>query len=41
MKIILKVVNGLEKGKVFHFHDPENFLLGRNAEQEKQTSDDI
>ncbi|MGD0885239.1 MAG: protein kinase [Thermodesulfovibrionales bacterium] len=26
------MVDGPEKGKTFHFHEPENFLLGRNAE---------
>lgn len=32
MKVNLTVVEGPEKGKSFSFHEPENFLLGRNAE---------
>ena len=32
LKVNLTVVDGPEKGKSFTFTEPENFLLGRNAE---------
>jgi len=35
MKVSLTVVEGTEKGKSFSFDEPENFLLGRNAEGSK------
>jgi hypothetical protein len=34
-KVSLTVVEGTEKGKSFSFDEPENFLLGRNAEGSK------
>lgn len=35
MKVNLTVIEGSEKGKVFSFDAPENFLLGRSAEGSK------
>jgi hypothetical protein len=35
LKVNLTVVDGPEKGKSFSFDEPENFLLGRNAEGSK------
>lgn len=32
MKVILTIVDGPQKGKIFEFAEPDNFLLGRNAE---------
>ena len=35
MKVNLTVVEGSEKGRSFSFDEPENFLIGRNAEGSK------
>jgi len=32
MRVGLTVIEGPEKGRTFSFDEPENFLLGRNAE---------
>lgn len=36
MKVNLTVMEGTDKGKVFSFDEPENFLLGRSADKSKE-----
>jgi hypothetical protein len=39
IKVVLIVVEGPEKGKVFEFADQDNFLLGRDAAWSRANSD--